>query len=403
MQFALIYCQKSSDKLKSGKEGGQNMIRKFISFILAALLIHGASAALELEKIESGDIELFEDLECTKEVKAPLGTRTVYPGKTYYIREKSSGRVFSGTTCYIYANAVYNALFGDVPYHGESERWENSVKLHGFASAVSYDLFQKWGVIPGSLMRTTREKDGSYNGNYGHSLIIIGYVKNAVTYLEGNGDGKGLIRIKTAGWAEFNKKFLAGKGWTMSFIVAPINEKLIGYYRRADSYPEFSDVKAESWYYQEVREAYELGLMRGVGKGRFSPEEELTRAQAVTIAARALSRYWDDRESFTGAGAWYEPYYIYLEKWGVSLSRENSCEIITRGELAELIIRVFPKNELEKIKNAEKTDGNEALRILSEAGIIEGSGGSLRENDGLKRSEAAAILVRLADRAKRIK
>ena len=379
------------------------MLKKIAAFFLAALLLSGPAEALELEKIESGRIELYEDIECTKEAIAPIGTRTVYPGKTYYIKERSSGRVFSGTTCYIYANAVYNALFGDVPFHGESDSWQSSTKLHGYARSVSYACFKEWGVVPGSLIRTTKEKDGSYNGNYGHSLIVIDYEKSSITYLEGNGDGNGLIRIKTVGWDEFNRRFLAGKGWSVSFIVAPVADRLIGYFRRVKSYEGFSDVKSESWYCAEIREACELGLMNGVESGRFLPEGELTNAQAVTLTARALSLYWGDGESFDGEGRWYEPYYGYLEKWGETLDRKKAAEKITRGELAELICRFFPNNELEKLRFPNENIYNESVARLAEAGVMIGSGGEMRENDTLKRSEAAAILVRLADRAKRKK
>ncbi|MBQ2602338.1 MAG: hypothetical protein II583_02845, partial [Oscillospiraceae bacterium] len=117
------------------------MIKKLILLVLAALILALPAKALELEGIFEGKIGLYEDIDCTKEVLAPKGTRTVYPGKTYYIKEQSSGRVFSGTTCYIYANAVYNALFGDVPYHGESDTWQRSMKLHGYAPSVSYSSF----------------------------------------------------------------------------------------------------------------------------------------------------------------------------------------------------------------------------------------------------------------------
>ena len=199
------------------------------------------------------------------------------------------------------------------------------------------------------------------------------------------------------GWNE------GGKGWSVSFIVAPVADRLIGYFRRVKSYEGFSDVKSESWYCAEIREACELGLMNGVESGRFLPGGELTNAQAVTLTARALSLYWGDGESFDGEGRWYEPYYGYLEKWGETLDRKKAAEKITRGELAELICRFFPNNELEKLRFPNENIYNESVARLAEAGVMIGSGGEMRENDTLKRSEAAAILVRLADRAKRKK
>ena len=381
------------------------MIKKLILLVLAALILALPAEALELDGIFEGKIGLYEDIDCTKEVFAPKGTRTVYPGKTYYIKEQSSGRVFSGTTCYIYANAVYNALFGDVPYHGESDTWQRSMKLHGYAPSVSYSSFLSWGVVPGSLMRTTPEKDGSYNGGIGHSLIIIEFDSGSITYLEGNGDGRGLIRTATVSWAEFNRRFFTGKGYVLSFIVCPVKTELTGAYKRIREYGGFSDVSETSWYYAEIRETYELGLVSGTGGGKMTPDGALTWAQAVTLTARAISAYWGDNESFSGGVKWYEPYYSYLEKWGVKLTRDNCGEMITRAELAGLIYRYFPKNELERIReNASFSDIQENLAIdsLYEAGIIGGYGGLFRPEDSLKRSETAAIFARLADRAKRL-
>lgn len=136
-----------------------------------------------------------------------------------------------------------------------------------------------------------------------------------------------------------------------------------------------------------------------------TPDGTLTWAQAVTLTARAISAYWGDNESFSGSGRWYDPYYTYLEKWGVKLSRDNCSEMISRSELAGLIYRYFPKNELEKIReNAGFSDASEseAIDSLFEAGIIGGYGGYFRPDDSIKRSEAAAIITRLADRAKRL-
>ena len=93
------------------------------------------------------------------------------------------------------------------------------------------------------------------------------------------------------------------------------------------------------------------------------------------------------------------------EKWGVKLTRDNCGEMITRAELAGLIYRYFPKNELDRIReNASFSDIQENLAIdsLYEAGIIGGYGGLFRPEDSLKRSETAAIFARLADRAKRL-
>ena len=49
----------------------------------------------------------------------------------------------------------------------------------------------------------------------------------------------------------------------------------------------FTDVADGKWYANEVQTAYEMSLMNGMGGGLFSPDGDVTVAEAVTMAARA--------------------------------------------------------------------------------------------------------------------
>ena len=49
---------------------------------------------------------------------------------------------------------------------------------------------------------------------------------------------------------------------------------------------EFQDIAKEDWYYQSVKDCYELGLMNGVDDEKFAPEENTTRAEIATILNR---------------------------------------------------------------------------------------------------------------------
>lgn len=50
----------------------------------------------------------------------------------------------------------------------------------------------------------------------------------------------------------------------------------------------FSDVKADMWYYQEVQKAFKAGYIQGITETQFSPEDNLTREQAVVIISRIM-------------------------------------------------------------------------------------------------------------------
>lgn len=84
----------------------------------------------------------------------------------------------------------------------------------------------------------------------------------------------------------------------------------------------FKDVSSKSWYYANVREMTALGLMQGVGKDRFAPEENMEVAEAVALAARVHAVYTyastDPVESLPVGKQWYDRYYDYLLSQGIS-------------------------------------------------------------------------------------
>lgn len=178
-----------------------------------------AALAAMLDGVFSGDVDVYSNSGCTKEVSMPIGTNMSNDTK-YYVKSKTTGNNVSGWQCYIYANAVYNKLFNEWVGHGTSFS-HSEVVVSGGSNTVSYDTLKNAGVRCGAYMRTTNKSGGAYNGNAGHSLIILSYDSKSINYLEGNGDGKGLIRIVNKTWSEFNAGQLSGRGRYVSHIVQP--------------------------------------------------------------------------------------------------------------------------------------------------------------------------------------
>ena len=53
----------------------------------------------------------------------------------------------------------------------------------------------------------------------------------------------------------------------------------------------FSDVSSSDWFYENVRASYEYDLINGYNDGKFHPDDDLTIAQAVKLAACLNSLY----------------------------------------------------------------------------------------------------------------
>jgi hypothetical protein len=175
--------------------------------------------AKALDQVFAGDVDIYSDKKITDEVSMPVG---LYMSKDtqYHVQSKTSGNILSGWQCYIYGNAVYNKLF--LEWVGRAEKFAQSrLVIPGGSNTVSFELFRDRGVRCGAYLRTTVNADGSYNSSAGHSMIVLTYDGETITYLEGNGDGNGLIRVTTRTWSDFNKKQLSGKGRYIAHVIQP--------------------------------------------------------------------------------------------------------------------------------------------------------------------------------------
>ncbi len=171
---------------------------------------------------------------------------------------------------------------------------------------------------------------------------------------------------------------------------------------------QFSDVKSGDWFEDNVKAAYELGLMEGQSGTAFAPRGSITVAEAITIAARVRDIYYDEGHDFTAqAGqAWYQPYVDYAteEQMLYGDLTGNFHLPATRAQLAWLLSCALPGEALEAV-NPEISfpDINEitpsrvydSVMALARAGVITGKENGLFDPEGtVLRCEAAAMLSR---------
>lgn len=143
-----------------------------------------SSIAKKLNKMFAGDIGLYADKAKTKLVDAALGTRNVpNNGKYQYW---ANGH--AGTSCFAYANAFYGKFYDGFSPHDSVNGNHQRVKATG---KISYQNFVKWGV---------RDDAAVYIREGNHSVIVLHYDENYITYVDGNGDGKGLIALRKEAW-----------------------------------------------------------------------------------------------------------------------------------------------------------------------------------------------------------
>jgi hypothetical protein len=144
-----------------------------------------SSIAKKLDKMFAGDIGLYKDAKKTTLVDAALGTSNV-PNNNVYQYWGPTPR--AGTSCFAYANAFYGHFYDGVyPHHGLNSN-HKVIKATG---KITYKNFVNWGV---------RDDAAVYIREGNHSILVLHYDKDYITYVDGNGDARGLIAIRKEAW-----------------------------------------------------------------------------------------------------------------------------------------------------------------------------------------------------------
>ena len=184
---------------------------------------------------------------------------------------------------------------------------------------------------------------------------------------------------------------------------------------------QFTDLE-ESWCREEAAAVYETSLMDGTSQTRFDPQGALTYAQVTVITARLqdLLTGGDGQLAASAAGApWYQPAADQLtasladsdsEAATYTLSRLNALSYFAdqpcdRGDFVWFLAAVVPEEALAPINNVPALPDTSDMDILRfyRAGILTGSDdyGTFNGLETLTRGQAAVILARLADPARR--
>jgi len=108
----------------------------------------------------------------------------------------------------------------------------------------------------------------------------------------------------------------------------------------------FPDVNSEEWFYPYVCYAKRVEIISGFPDKTFRPGQNISFAEAAKIVANSFHMQ-------TGLGEpWYQPYIDALEeKNAVPPSLQDPAELLTRGEMAEIIYRIVG-SDLFKAENA---------------------------------------------------
>ena len=175
----------------------------------------------------------------------------------------------------------------------------------------------------------------------------------------------------------------------------------------------FGDVKKKDWFYFSVKFAYDLGLMKGTTEMEFSPDSYVTRAMFVMIIYRMEKEPQAGGSVFVDVeiGGYYDKAVAWANAngivSGVSKDRFAPNDPITREQMATILYRYanFKGYDIESNGNTAYTDSDSisdyAKNAVSWAAanlLMKGNDdGSFLPNANTTRAQAAAVFTRMIE------
>ena len=174
----------------------------------------------------------------------------------------------------------------------------------------------------------------------------------------------------------------------------------------------FDDVTKGDWFYKDVEYVYNEGIMDGVSKREFAPNETLTRAMIVKILYRIegepagyRSSDFNDVESgrwYTGAVAWAAEKEIVK---GYGNGKFGPNDPVTREQLAAILYRytqykgwstAAASGNLDGFKDAASVSSYavDAMNWAVDEGLLKGANNKLSPKSNATRAQVAAIIHR---------
>lgn len=180
----------------------------------------------------------------------------------------------------------------------------------------------------------------------------------------------------------------------------------------------FKDVTREDWFFLDVVNAYERGLVNGMTAATYVPAGELTAAQAIKLAACMHQLYYNGSVTLknSGEGDWFDSYVAYALTNGIisgELDDDDYNAPITRRDFVAIFYKALPATEytvLNTIPNGAVPDvamsDSSAAPIYAfyRAGILTGYTDSpayeehaFGPDSTITRAEVATIMNRMLD------
>ena len=179
---------------------------------------------------------------------------------------------------------------------------------------------------------------------------------------------------------------------------------------------QFTDVPSNAWYYDDLQTAYTEGLINGKSATQFKPDDNMTCAEALKLAACMHQRDKTGSVSLQNGSPWYKTYVDYcMENEIIPKSANyNYNTPIKRADYMYIFANALPAEKLPEINEVPMdsipdyhgaNSFAKQVYLLYRAGVVTGvdQAHNCNPNANIKRSEVATILSRMMFAEKRVK
>lgn len=159
----------------------------------------------------------------------------------------------------------------------------------------------------------------------------------------------------------------------------------------------FSDVKSDDWYYQYVKDLYDLGVVDGTTATTYSPQRDVTFGQALKLIL--ISAGYEAQDPISAH--WASGYYYLAQQMdflpsGLSLALDDP---ISRLQIAQIVVKVMGLSRTSQDPSPFADCSDEAALILYDHGIFQGTQADqqllFQPQDTITRAEITTVVWRI--------
>ncbi len=319
------------------------------------------------------------------------------------------------------AGLFINEVDGFANFFGKEKKYENNTKIQtAVTKAVSGKKItsskQLFGMLPTAFALAVIENpDGVANVKNvikAYPSLFAEKTQNAKEAALNKAIGKKYDTISdfdAAVLKNLSSNSSSGGGSGMGVMTRPAGTSSTQTVVPDDIYVDLGDV---IWARNAIVSLSNMGVLKGTGKDTFEPKRTVKREEFVKMLVAA---FVDEDAKTNAAGAfkdvdmsqWYAPYInTAVEKGivnGISAERFGIGENISREDMATMAFRAVMSTYASKENTAEKFGdygdisdyAKEAVNVMAEQGIINGSDGKFMPKASATRAEAAKIIYEI--------